>query len=431
MALSKVVAVGDGTTIQYPISFTLGYIAQSNVTCRVNKEVDGFGAPLYRTLTWINPGLVQHSGAPAGVGQVVEFLRTVDDSVLLADFADGANMTDENLDLMGTQMLMLIHQVLDGRFPDGFSSDMDMNGFKVTNLGDPFDPQDAATRQFVIDTLSLAQSPGGSFLSTLGGTMTGPLVLANSTPSLGLHATSKDYVSDFIEGYSGNIQGPLYIPGNVQFGTISITHMDIPGISNVITTDFAGTATKFGLDSLGSYVRGDGTLGRIQFAPNGAEGNAYNTFYVDEQGAHGFATRWISSGAGTAMSASSTFTAAELLNEKWSDFIVITQNMSHSGVNTFRFEVSSNNGGTWTTIATTGNAASANNYDSVVKITNADGVGSSVKLYEVTVYNSAGTATFFQQVAYTGTPSGPINAVRWVATGGSFDNGLMYFKVHK
>lgn len=150
MPLSRVIAIGDGSTTQFAISYTLGYLSEADITCRVGEEVDGGGDPVYRDLTFINPGLVEVQGAVPGDGVRVVFDRTMDETALLVDFADGDVLNDENLTLANKQIMYLVHQLLDGRF-NTFSSDLDMGGFQLRNLGEPTEDGDAVTLGYILE----------------------------------------------------------------------------------------------------------------------------------------------------------------------------------------------------------------------------------------------------------------------------------------
>lgn len=148
MALSRVIRTGDGTTVQFVIDFALGYISEDDVTCRVGDEADGSGDPVYRTITFLSDTLVEISGAAPGDGVQVVFDRTVEKESKLVNFSDGDILDEDNLDTAFDQILMAVHEVLDGRFT-ALNDDLDMGGFRLVNAGDPVDPQDAATKAYV------------------------------------------------------------------------------------------------------------------------------------------------------------------------------------------------------------------------------------------------------------------------------------------
>ena len=113
MALATKTFLGDGVTTQYSVVFPLGQIEHNDVTCRVGTEVDGGGDPVYRTITFLSETLMQHSGAPAGVGVPVVFQRKVPVTTLEVNFLDGDAITQKNLDIAQKQPIMLIHEIMD------------------------------------------------------------------------------------------------------------------------------------------------------------------------------------------------------------------------------------------------------------------------------------------------------------------------------
>ena len=150
MAYSRINYVGNGSQTQFAINFPLGFLTRSDVTCYVIGEVDGLGNQVYRTLTWINDGLVQVSGTAPDVDATVVFERTVDKETLIHDYSDGSAIIEENLDQSNKQNIMLMHEVLDGRF-GVLADDIDMGQHTVKNLVDPVDDQDAVNLRFFMD----------------------------------------------------------------------------------------------------------------------------------------------------------------------------------------------------------------------------------------------------------------------------------------
>ena len=113
---SKLIYFGDGINDTFAINFTLGILERDHVKCRVNNEVDGSDLPVYRTITWINDGLVTISGDIPEEGVQVVFTRTVSKTIMRHDYVDGAIIIEDNLDDSNLQLMMAIHELLDGRF---------------------------------------------------------------------------------------------------------------------------------------------------------------------------------------------------------------------------------------------------------------------------------------------------------------------------
>lgn len=156
MALSRVIKTGNGSTNQFVVDFATGYLSQSDITCRVGEEVDGSGAPAYRTITFLSESLMQISGPIPAAGARVVFERTVEKEDTLIHFTNGDVLDEENLDISFKQILMIVHEVLDSRF-GVFNNDLDLGGFQIKNLGDPTEINDAANKAYVDSRISTGQ----------------------------------------------------------------------------------------------------------------------------------------------------------------------------------------------------------------------------------------------------------------------------------
>lgn len=147
MALSQYTTTGNGSSNTFSINFTLGIYNRESVTCWVEGEVDGLGDPIYRTLTWINDGMVTVDGAIIGSGVPVRFIRTMNKSELANDYANGDPIIEENLDKSNKQLMMAVHEVIDGRIGP-IEQNIDMGGYKLTNAGEPTDDGDVVTKAY-------------------------------------------------------------------------------------------------------------------------------------------------------------------------------------------------------------------------------------------------------------------------------------------
>ena len=176
MALSRIVYTGDGSTTQYAIPFALGYIEQSDVTCRVGTEIDGSGNPAYRSLVFNSPTLVTILGAVPGNGVKIVFDRSVDRDNLIINYEADDIITKETLNTAQKQAIMLTHEALDGKF-SSFQADLDLNGFRILNLAPATAPDDAVTYQQVID---LALGGGTIVIDPPDGSITAAKLALNS-----------------------------------------------------------------------------------------------------------------------------------------------------------------------------------------------------------------------------------------------------------
>lgn len=146
MAFSRITYTYSGQT-SFAVNFTLGYLDQRHVTARVNDEVDGSNEPVYRTITWITEGTVSISGSLT-TGDTIVFERTTPKDALQHDYQDGAVIEEENLDESMKQAIMLVHEVLDGRFAT-LQADLDMGSNNIVNVADPVNAQDVATKNYI------------------------------------------------------------------------------------------------------------------------------------------------------------------------------------------------------------------------------------------------------------------------------------------
>lgn len=153
MALSIVTIPGDGVSDTFNVSFALGILDRNSVTAWVTGELDGGGNKIFRTITYLTDTMLKISGTPAGVGINVVFTRTTSNSQLIVDYEDGDIMNETNLNTAQKQAIMLVHQVLDGRF-SAFIQDVSAGGFKITNLGTPIAGTDATNKAYVDGLIS-------------------------------------------------------------------------------------------------------------------------------------------------------------------------------------------------------------------------------------------------------------------------------------
>lgn len=109
---SRTQYISDGSTVQYALNFTLGFLSRSHVFCHVEGEVDALLNPIPRVLTWITDGLVG-IGAVVPAGKEILLFRDTPKNILVHDYEDGAGIIAANLDQSNLQSVMLAHEALD------------------------------------------------------------------------------------------------------------------------------------------------------------------------------------------------------------------------------------------------------------------------------------------------------------------------------
>lgn len=79
----------------------------------------------------------------------VLLIRKTEREYLYIEFASGSPFIEVNVDSQNTQFLHLAQELVEGRAIPGFYGDISMNGYRITSVGDPTNPQDAATKNYV------------------------------------------------------------------------------------------------------------------------------------------------------------------------------------------------------------------------------------------------------------------------------------------
>lgn len=139
---------GDGATDTFPLQFALGVLKLAYVLVYVDGEVDGEGAQVYRQIESVpgDSGMIKVLGDVVPSGVNINFQRVVPKDLLIHLYANGSVLDYPSLDESHQQLAMMMHEVLDGVGLKNVFTDINMNGFKITNIyTDLDDPDSVAT----------------------------------------------------------------------------------------------------------------------------------------------------------------------------------------------------------------------------------------------------------------------------------------------
>lgn len=111
----------------------------------IHVYLDGVETTEY---TWTSSTNIRLNSALTASTTVL-LIRKTEREYLYIEFASGSPFIEVNVDSQNTQFLHLAQELVEGRAIPGFYGDISMNGYRITNVGDPEDLQDAATKNYV------------------------------------------------------------------------------------------------------------------------------------------------------------------------------------------------------------------------------------------------------------------------------------------
>lgn len=117
----------------------------------IHVYLDGVETTRY---TWTSSTNIRLNTALAASTTVL-LIRKTGREYLYIEFASGSPFIEVNVDSQNTQFLHLAQELVEGRAIPGFYGTISMNGYRITDLANPINAQDAATKAYAdaADTL--------------------------------------------------------------------------------------------------------------------------------------------------------------------------------------------------------------------------------------------------------------------------------------
>lgn len=128
------------TSGQTDILINIAYFDEVDIHLLVDNE--------YKPFTWLSRTKIKVETPFVG-SERIRVIRKTDESRLRVLFSEGAAFTRVNLDEVNTQLLYLAQEAVEGNRLTDFFFSFDMHGNRITSLGDPVDPKDAANKEYV------------------------------------------------------------------------------------------------------------------------------------------------------------------------------------------------------------------------------------------------------------------------------------------
>ena len=141
--------VANGTTYSFPFTFTITDISQVQVYLDNNIQATGFDIvpdTIGGTIVFFEPPI---NGTRISIQRYVPLIRET-------NYLDGGALSAVTLDHDFDNIVMMIQDLNARAMTGANASQFDMGGKRITNLGDPIDPKDAANKKFVMEVINEA-----------------------------------------------------------------------------------------------------------------------------------------------------------------------------------------------------------------------------------------------------------------------------------
>jgi hypothetical protein len=173
MALSRETYIGDGSTNNFSVTFP--YLLKAHVKLFIDGVED-------TTFTWLTDSSIQPSVVPPSMSLV--FLSRTTPTEPLTDFVDGSTLTESILDVATIQSLYVAEETRD-QLEANLQLALEDNVFdslnkRISNVADPVDPQDVATKAWSESALSSGVAQAAASATAAAGSATSALGYLNS-----------------------------------------------------------------------------------------------------------------------------------------------------------------------------------------------------------------------------------------------------------
>ncbi len=233
MSYSRQQAVSDGTLQTLDIS--ISYFKRTDLSVLLDDV-------LTTDWAWVGTLNTIHFTDPVPLGVTVTVVRATQSNKIIHEFMNGAAFTSRSMDEDFRQVLYLAQEYTEGAgFKDLFN-DLDMHGFRITNLGNPINPSDAVS------------------LQAMNTEYAGITAIANNALNVASIADAKAVVAD---AKAVAATAALYRAGAVGDGVTNDTAA-VLSVLNTYGTCWLPENGKFAIQGLimpvGSFITGPGEL---------------------------------------------------------------------------------------------------------------------------------------------------------------------------
>ena len=266
--ITETVFTGNGSTTSYV--FTFEYLTQLDVKVAVD------GVDVTKGVSWnfTGPQTIQFIVAPAN-GAKIRIYRDTLVNTLYGFFSSGAAIRSSDLNNNFTQALYLMQELRNNTIDrNGFTllGILDMNNFRITNVGTPTTSTDAVTKQYVDSRIGtgdkgeITVSPDGTTWTINNGAVNNSKIAANAAITGTQLASNAGIVGTQLAANAA-IAGTQLASNAGIVGTQLASNAGIVGTQLSASANIAGTQLASNAGIVGTQLAVD-TITATQLAAN-------------------------------------------------------------------------------------------------------------------------------------------------------------------